>query len=79
MKENNMTKEKNIMEDYIRSIIKEELKEFEIVLKEAEAKKIVEAIIPHLDKLVAERIKLHFSSLAKLVQQKFGESDKESG
>lgn len=68
----------NIMEDYIRSLVKDELKNMEVTLKKKEAEDIVEAIIPHLDKLIAERIKLHFSELAKLVQQKFGESDKES-
>lgn len=69
----------NIMEDYIKSLIKTELEKMEVTLKQKEADEIVKAIIPHLDKLIAERIKLHFSELAKLVQQKFGENDKESG
>jgi hypothetical protein len=72
-----MDEEKNnIMEDYIRSLIKDELKNIDVILKKEEANEIVKAIMPQLDSLIADRIKLHFSELAKMVQQKFGGSDK---
>ena len=68
-------KKENIMEDYLRSLIKDELSKqnemLDIVLKEEEASKIVLAIIPHLDELIAKRVKVHFNEVADLIKDKF--------
>ena len=65
----------NIMEDYIRKIIKDEICKqadlLEVTLKEEDASRIVLAILPHLDDLISKRIKQHFSELADLVNDKF--------
>lgn len=70
-----MSETPNIMEDYIRKLIKEEMNKqadlLEVTLKEEDASRIVLAILPHLDELISKRIKEHFSELANLVTEKF--------
>lgn len=61
----------NALESYLKSLISEELKNFEIELKEQEAQQIVQAIIPEIDKLVAKRVKTHFVELVKFINEKF--------
>jgi len=64
--------ERNIMEEYLRTIVKDEIqKEFdlsEIALKEEEANQIVIAILPYLDKLVSKRIKEHLNEIANFIK-----------
>jgi hypothetical protein len=61
----------NELQVYLKSLISEELKKVEIELKEKEAKQIVHALIPEIDKLVAEKVKSHFVELAKFISEKF--------
>lgn len=65
----------NMMEEYIRGLIKDELiqqmGQLDVTLKEEEASRIVLAIIPHLDELIAKRVKQHFVELADLIKEKF--------
>ena len=60
----------NQLEEYIRSLMKEELRKREIELKEADAQQIVAKIIPELDKMVAERVKQHFLEIADFIKSK---------
>ena len=66
---------KNVMEEYLSSLINEILDEREIGLKEKEAKEIVSAIIPELDSLISKRMKEHFCMLADFIKEKFSEED----
>jgi hypothetical protein len=70
-----MSKKQNIMEDYIKSLIKDELNDqiniLEATLKEEDAQKIVATIIPHLDKLISDRVKQHFIVLSELIKESF--------
>jgi hypothetical protein len=65
----------DIMEDYIRKIIKDEICKqadlLEVTLKEEDASRIVLAILPQLDELISKRIKQHFTELADLTKEKF--------
>ena len=61
----------NQLEEYIKSLMKEELRKREIELKESDAQQIVAKIIPELDKMVAERVKQHFLEIAEFVKTKF--------
>lgn len=75
-----MSKNQNIMEDYIRGLIKDELNKqcdmLEVMLKEEDASKIVLAILPQLDELVAKRVKQHFTEIADLIKEKFESKEK---
>ena len=70
-----MSETPNIMEDYIRKLIKEEMNKqadlLEVTLKEEDASRIVLAILPHLDELISKRVKQHFTELADLLKEKF--------
>jgi riboflavin synthase len=70
-----MTDSHNMMEEYIRGLIKDELMQqmgkLDVTLKEEEASRIVLAIIPHIDELIAKRVKQHFVELADLIKEKF--------
>jgi len=72
-----MSKTPTIMEDYIRSLIKDEISKqadlLEVTLKEEDASRIVLAIIPHLDELISKRVKQHFVELANELASKFKE------
>lgn len=74
-----MTDKANMMEEYIRSLIKDELqKQYEmldVTLKEEEASKIVLAIIPHLDELIAKRVKKHVVEIAEFIIEKFKDEE----
>jgi len=75
-----MSGNQNIMEDYIRSIIKDEIHKqiisLDLTLKEEDASKIILSIIPHLDELIANRVKQHFVEMADLVKTKFTNKEK---
>lgn len=75
-----MTDQNNLMEEYVRSLIKDELTRqcdlLDITLKEEDASKIVLAIIPHIDGLVSKRVKQHFIEIANLIQTYFGSEEK---
>lgn len=70
-----MSEDSNIMEDYLKTLIKNEIGKqaelLEITLKEEDAARIVLAILPHIDELISKRIKQHFKELANLVKEKF--------
>ena len=70
-----MSDTSTIMEDYIRNLIKDEISKqadlLEITLKEEDASRIVLAILPHLDELIAKRISQHIIELADALKSKF--------
>ena len=72
-----MSETPNIMEDYIRKLIKDEITKqadlLEVTLKEEDASRIVLAILPHLDELISKRVKQHFIELADLLKEKFSD------
>lgn len=74
-----MTDQNNMMEDYIRSLIKDELTKqceiLDVTLKEEDASKIVLAIIPHIDNLISKRVRQHFIELSKHLISKFGDEE----
>ena len=61
----------NELDKYLEDLVNKILDKREIGLKKEEAKQIVEEIIPHLDKLVSDRIKEHFVILADVIKEKF--------
>jgi coenzyme F420-reducing hydrogenase delta subunit len=63
----------NQLEDYLRSLILDELRKREIEISEADARQIVNNIIVEIDKLASKRIKQHFIEMAKWVIEKFSE------
>jgi len=66
----------NQLEEYIQSLIKDELRKREIELKESDAKQIVANIIPELDKLISDRVKQHFLEIAEFIKFKFSKEKK---
>lgn len=74
-----MADKANMMEEYLRGLIKDELQRqyemLDVTLKEEEASKIVLAIIPHLDALIAKRVKQHLIEFADLIKEKFKDEE----
>lgn len=74
-----MADKANMMEEYLRGLIKDELQRqyemLDVTLKEEEASKIVLAIIPHLDELIAKRVKQHLIEFADLIKEKFKDEE----
>jgi len=70
-----MSDKSNIMEDYLRTLIKDELDKqltlLDVTLKEEDAAQIVLAILPHIDGLISKRIKQHLKEVADLMKEKF--------
>lgn len=64
------------VETYLRSLVSDELKKLEVNLKEAEAKQIIQAIMPEIDILVSKRVKEHFIELANFINEKFTVKEK---
>lgn len=62
------TKKINQLEDYLKYLIREELKKQAFELRESDAKQIVLQIIPELDKLVSDRIKQHFIEIVEFIK-----------
>jgi hypothetical protein len=75
-----MTDKTNMMEEYIRGLIKDELTKqcdlLGVALKEEDASKIVLAIIPHIDELVSKRVKHHFIEIAEFIKTQFSNEEK---
>lgn len=61
----------NELDKYLEELVDRILDEREIGLKKEEAQKIVEEIIPYLDKLISDRVKEHFVILADVIKEKF--------
>ena len=61
----------NQLENYLRTLILEELRKREIELKESDAQLIVSQIINEIDKLTSERVKQHFVEIADFIKDKF--------
>ena len=62
-------------EQHLNDIITERIKENEKVITQKDAKEIVKAIMPEINKLVSEIIKEHFRSLAKHILEKFNSKE----
>lgn len=63
----------NQLEDYLRSLILDELRKREVELSEADAQSIVYAIINEVDLMVSRRIKQHFVEIGEFLINKFKE------
>jgi len=68
-KKENVTSEDNPIQQYIDSTIDKVLEKREIKLKEEDAKQIIQAILPEIEKIVANVVLKHFRALAVYVQQ----------
>ncbi len=72
-----MAKEKkenvNPVEEYLISLISEQMKKREIEIKKSDAKQIVSNIIPEIDIMIAKRVKQHFIEIADFIKDKFSE------
>ena len=62
---------KTELDKYLEDLVSKILDEREIGLRKEDAKKIVEEIIPHLDKMISDRVKEHFVQLAEQIKEKF--------
>jgi len=58
-----MAKE-NQLDSYIREIIKESIDKHDWKIKKEDAQKIIEVLVPLLDKMVADRVKQHLTFLS---------------
>lgn len=63
----------NQLEDYLRSLILDELRKREVELSEADAQLIVYGIINEVDVMISKRIKQHFIEIAEFIIKKFKE------
>ena len=61
----------NQVEDYLKTLILEELRKREIEIKESDAKQIISHILPEIDKLTSKRVKEHFLEIADFIKNKF--------
>lgn len=61
----------NQLEDYLRTLILEELRKRELELKESDARQIIASMIKEIDKATAKRIKQHFLEIADFIKTKF--------
>ncbi len=63
----------NQLEEYLKTLILEELRKREIEIKESDAKQIISYIMPEIDKLTSNRVKEHFLEIADFIKNKFSE------
>jgi (2Fe-2S) ferredoxin len=63
MKENKMAEESSLV-TYINSLIDERLETWDTKLKEEDAKEIVEALIPEIEKVVSRIVLKHIKAIA---------------
>jgi len=68
-----MTEEKNPLEEYIRKIVIGTLKNYPVdsTLKHQDAKIIIAAIMPEIDQLITNRIKIHLKELVNHISEQF--------
>jgi cell fate (sporulation/competence/biofilm development) regulator YlbF (YheA/YmcA/DUF963 family) len=67
--------QKHPLDNYIQDKIKEELDKHDTIIKEEDAQKIMEALIPSLEKIVAQKIKLHLTILAEYLLESLAEKE----
>ena len=63
----------NQLEDYLRSLILDELRKREVELSESDAQLIVNSIINEIDLMTSRRIKQHFVEIGEFLIEKFKE------
>lgn len=63
--------------EYLKSLISDEIQKMGFELKEAEAQKIVQAIMPEIDTLISKRVRQHFMEIADAIKEKFKDSSEE--
>ena len=56
--------DENPVDSYIREIIKESIDKHDWKIKKEDAQKIIEVLVPLLDKMVADRVKQHLTFLS---------------
>jgi hypothetical protein len=59
----------NPIENYVKTIIDEVLDQRETKLKEEDAKQIIKAILPEIEKITSKIIIMHLKALATYVQE----------
>ncbi len=62
-------------EKHLHNIIMEKIKQNEKPVTKKDAKEIVKAIIPEIDKLISVKVKDHFCSLAYHILEKFNSKE----
>lgn len=70
-------KELKSLGEYLKSLVSDEIKAKGFELKEAEAQKIVKAIIPEMDLLISKRVKQHFLILLNAMKDKIIDKSEE--
>lgn len=68
-----MAQETNVnqLENYLRSLILDELRKRDVEVSESDAQSIVHAIINEVDLMVSNRIKQHFVEIGEFLINKF--------
>lgn len=59
------------LDEYLRSLISDEMQKMDFELKETEAQQIIQAIIPEIDVLISKRVKQHFIEIVDAIKEKF--------
>jgi cell fate (sporulation/competence/biofilm development) regulator YlbF (YheA/YmcA/DUF963 family) len=67
--------QKHPLDNYIQDKIKEELDKHDTIIKEEDAQKIMEVLMPSLEKIVAQKIKLHLTILAEYLLESLAEKE----
>lgn len=65
-----------IMEEYLKELINQAIEEKSISLREEDAKKIIQAMIPELDELISKRVKKHFHTIFSYLKNTYETEEK---
>lgn len=71
--------QKHPLDAYIQLKIKEEFEKHDTVIKEEDAKQIIDTLMPLLENIVAEKVKLHLRILAEYLLESLTEKEENSG
>lgn len=71
MEEKEVKKLIDINEEGLEILVKEIIEKSQNKIKKEDAEEIVNNIMPHLDSLVAKRVKQHFKELFDFIKEKF--------
>ena len=66
----------NQLEEYLRSLILDELRKRDVELSESDAQMIVHTIINEIDEMTSKRVKQHFVEIGEFLIKKFKEETK---
>lgn len=66
----------NQLEEYLKSLVKEEVDRRDFSLKKEDADQIVKGLFSELDKVIAKSVKEHLVEIADFIKIKFGKEKK---